>query len=207
MGAELTIPYLSELSYLAIPLVMLLGSFGILPIMEELILLAVGYLTAVHVFHFWIAVLVSIIGVVAVENFHFYLGSHGHKMLKRCVKGGLLERVQRAVDHRGAIAVFIARFVPGMRILMPWVASTSGMKQRKFFVANLLGAIIHVPIIIWIGRKLSNHVEKGIALVHSIDGIIIMILLIAAVAGAILLCVFRKDVRCYVHSVWGGRHG
>lgn len=207
MGAALTIPYLGELSYLAIPLVMLLSSIGVLPLMEELILLAVGYLAFAHVFHFWIAVLMSVASVVLVDNLHFYLGSHGHKLLKRFSSGNILGRVQRAVDQRGPIAVFIARFVPGMRILMPWVASTSGMRQRKFFVANLLGALIQTPIIVWIGYKLGTQVEKGIVFVHSIDGIVLLLMLIAVVLATILACVFRNDLRKYVRHQFGGANG
>ena len=207
MGVQLTIPYLSELSYIAIPLVMLLSSVGLLPLMEELILLAVGYLAFAHVFHFWPAVLMSVASVVLVDNLHFYLGSHGHHVLKRYMNSALFDRVHRAANHHGAVAAFIARFVPGMRILMPWVASTSGMKQRKFFVANLLGAVIQTPLIVWIGFKLGTQVEKGIAIVHSIDGIVLLLLLIAVVLAAIIACVFREDIRDRIRKYLRGAHG
>lgn len=206
MGVDIGIPYLAELSYIAIPLVLFLGSIGVLPVMEEIVLLVVGYGVFAGIFNSWLAVLMSVASVVLVDNLHFYFCSHGHTVLRRFLNGKVLARVQRAVDERGPIAVFIARFIPGMRILTPWVAATSGMRWRKFVAANALGALIQTPLMVWIGYLLGPKVEHGIAVVRSVDHLIPLALLIIAVLAAIIICLYRKNVRHLVRQL-GGANG
>lgn len=206
MGVDIGIPYLAELSYIAIPLVLFLGSIGVLPVMEEIILLVVGYGVFAGIFNSWLAVLMSVASVVLVDNIHFYFCSHGHTILRRFLNGKVLARVQRAVDERGPIAVFVARFVPGMRILTPWVAATSGMRWRKFVAANALGALIQTPLMVWIGYLLGPKVERGIAFVQSIDYLVPLVLLSLLVLAAIIICLYRKNVRHLVRQL-GGANG
>jgi membrane protein DedA with SNARE-associated domain len=198
MVIELTIPYLAELSYLAILVVILLNGSGFLPIPEEIILLITGCLVFEQVFSFWPAVFVALIGVVIVDNLHFYLASHGHCILKRFVNGKMMARIQKSVDAHGPYAVFFARFIPGTRVVTAWVAGTSGMKQRKFFFADTFGAIIQTPILVWIGKALGPRVEKAFSFVHSVDAIIPLVLLILFVLFAIVVCLFRTTIRNFI---------
>jgi len=206
MGVDIGIPYLAELSYLAVPLVLFLGSIGVLPIMEEIVLLVVGYAVFAGVFNSWLAVLVSVASVMLVDNIHFYFCSHGHTILRRFLNGKVLARVQRAVDERGPAAVFIARFIPGMRILTPWVAATSGMRWKKFALANALGALIQTPLMVWIGYLLGPQVKHGIAFVGSVDHFVPLVLLSLVVLVAIIICLCRKNVRHFVRQL-GGANG
>ncbi len=206
MGVELGIPYLAELSYVAIPLVLLLGSIGILPVPEEVILLVIGYAAFAKLFSLPIAMLVAIASVIFVDNLHFYLSSQGHWLLRRFLNGKMLERVQYAIDQHGSLSVWIARFIPGMRILTPWVAGTSGMRWRKFALANALGAAIQTPIMVWIGFALGPHVENVIAVAQSVDAAIPLILLIVFVLAAILICIYHKSIR-HLLLARGGANG
>jgi membrane-associated protein len=201
MITGLTIPYLAELSYFAIFLVVLLNGSGFLPIPEEVLLLIIGCLAFEGFFHFWPAVFVALIGVILVDNTHFYLASHGHSILRRFVSGKFVARVQKSVDSHGPYAVFFARFIPGTRVITAWVAGTSGMKQRKFFFADTLGAVIQTPILIWIGKALGPQVEKAFSLIYSVDAIIPLVLLIIVVLFAIIICLFRKTVKDFISQL------
>lgn len=198
MVAEITIPYIAQLSYLAIFVVIMLNSSGFLPIPEEVILLVTGCLVFENVFSFWPAVLVTLISVVVVDNLHFYLASHGHSVLKRFVNGRIIARVQKAVDLHGPYAVFFARFIPGTRVVTAWVAGTSGMRQIRFFFADLFGAAIQTPILIWIGRMVGPQAERALVFTHSVEAIIPLLLLIVFVMFAIILCLFRRTARNFI---------
>lgn len=197
MAPDLGIPYLAELSYIAIPLVMLLGSSGFLPIPEEVILLVIGYASFIGVMNLWLVMLVAVVSVVLCDILHFYCATHGHGLLKRLLHGKTMARVRRAVEAHGPWAVFVARFVPLMRILTPWVAGTSGMKLRKFLVANVLGAIIQTPLVILIGYALGPQVEQGIAFVHTFEDVVPVVLVIAILVLAAVVCLMQKNVRAW----------
>ncbi len=201
MVVDLAIPYIHELSYLAVFLVILLNGSGFLPIPEEIILLITGCFVFEGVFSFWPAVFVALIGVLVVDNLHFYLASHGHCILKRFVNKRIMARVQKSVDAHGPWAVFVARFVPGTRVVAAWVAGTSGMRQRKYFFADLFAALVQTPLLVWIGFVLGPHIEKALLFVQSVDAVIPLVLLIVFVLFAIIVCLFRRTVRNFILEV------
>lgn len=178
MALEITIPYLSELSYFAIPIVMFLGSSGIIPIPEEVILLIVGYASFSGVLQFWPAVLFSVLSIIASDVIHFYCATHGHGLLKLFLKGKTIARIRKSVERHGFWTVFVARFVPVMRILTPWVAGTSGMRFREFLFANTLGTLVQTPLMIWLGFALGPHVDKGITVFEKIEDAVPLLLLL-----------------------------
>lgn len=57
-----------------------------------------------------------------------------------------LEASQRFVLKYGAWAVFVARFLPGLRLAAGPVAGISGMPALGFFIVNALGARLHVRV-------------------------------------------------------------
>jgi membrane protein DedA with SNARE-associated domain len=195
MAPEIAIPYIAELSYLAIPIVLFLGSSGFVPLPEEILLLIIGYASFSGVLNFWLAVLLAIAGVVVSDVIHFYFATHGHGILKRLLHGKTIKRIERSVVRHGWWTVFIARFVPVMRILTPWVAGGSGMRFKTFLSANVLGAVIQTPIIIWIGYVLGPQVEHGIAFINKVDVFIPWILLAIFVGGAAYIITHRKQLR------------
>ncbi len=204
MGAELGIHYLSHLSYLAIPILLLLGVIGVVPLPEEAILLITGYFAFEGYLNIYTAIFVAFVSVILVENLFFYLGSHGNYFFRRFVNGRAKKFAERQIGKHGPAAAFMARFIPGMRVLTPWVAATSGMRWRKFFFANAFGALIQAPLIVGIGYWLGPHVEKGLAFVFSFDEIIPLLFLIILVTAAIIICLNRKAIR---NIAFGGANG
>lgn len=204
MGAEVGIHYLSQLSYLAIPVLLLLGCAGIVPLPEEAILLIVGYVAYAGYLNIFAAMLVALVSVMLVENLFFYLGSHGNYFFRRFVNGKAKKFAENQVEKHGPLAVFMARFIPGMRVLTPWIAATSGMHWKRFFSANAFGALIQAPVMVWLGYWLGPYVEKALAFVFSVDEIIPLLFLIVFVTAAIIICLNRGTVRNFV---FGGANG
>jgi membrane protein DedA with SNARE-associated domain len=204
MRVELGIHYLSHLSYLAIPVLLLLGCIGVVPLPEEAILLIAGYFAFARYTNLYLTAFVAFLSVILVENLFYYLGSHGHLLFKRFVQSKTREFVQQRIDRHGFITVFMARFIPGMRVMTPWVAGTSGMKWSKFFVPNALGAMIQAPIIVTIGFFLGPHIERGLEFVQSVDQVVPLVFLILIVTAAIIICLNRRTIR---EIVFGGQNG
>jgi membrane protein DedA with SNARE-associated domain len=185
-------------------LIFILGNFGF-PMIEEVILLIVGYFAYAGIFNLWIAIVVSALGAALADNLAFWCASHGHLFLKHALNSQTLERIRHAVELHGQRTVFLARFVPGMRVLTPWVAGTSGMRWSVFAFANLLGAAVQTPIIILIGFLLGPHVERAIGLAKLFHAIVPWVFLIAFVLAAILVCIHRRSVRRFFLGGANGR--
>ena len=133
--------------YIAIALIVVLGNVGV-PVPEETILALGGYLAWQGQLRFSLVVAVGILGAVLGDNLGFWLGHrHGARAIDRYAgqwlgRPDLVERTQRFVARRGMLAVFVARFVPGLRFIAGPLAGATGMPLRQFAVANVLGYVV-----------------------------------------------------------------
>jgi membrane protein DedA with SNARE-associated domain len=139
--------------YVAIFLVVVLGNLG-LPVPEESILTIGGYLAWQGRLQFTAVVIVAIVSAVAGDNMAYWLGRRfGQRMLDRLVAAvpERVERMRQFVIRHGMLAVFAARFVAGLRFMAGPLAGSSGLEPTRFFIANLLGAVVYVPVIVGLG--------------------------------------------------------
>jgi membrane-associated protein len=69
------------------------------------------------------------------------------KMLNRAN----LDRAGAFLDRRGFWSIIVARWIPWIRTLAPMIAGAARMDNRKFIVANAVGAVIWVPTLMMLG--------------------------------------------------------
>jgi membrane-associated protein len=104
------------------------------------------------------------------DSIGFVLGRRYGPRLRdtRLVQRRGLAGWDRATDilrRRGAWAVFLARFLPVVRTLMPAAAGTSGLPYRTFFPAVLAGAACWSAMHIALGAALGEAAKR-------VDGLI-----------------------------------
>jgi membrane protein DedA with SNARE-associated domain len=196
-------PSLDELvkhwGYGAIALLVVLGNIGV-PVPEETILALGGYLAWQGQLRLSLVLAVGVIAAVVGDNLGYWLGRrHGPQAIERYARrwvGGpdLLERTRAFVKRRGMMAVFVARFVPGLRFVAGPLAGATGMPLRQFAIANLLGAAVYVPLVVaagWaVGYGLGPYIER---LRHAVGAVEHYVL--AAIVLAILATLGVRAVR------------
>jgi len=62
---------------------------------------------------------------------------------------------KQVVARYGPMAVFVGRFVPGLRFLIGPVAGITGLRPLPFIVANVLGALLYVPAAVGVGYAIG----------------------------------------------------
>lgn len=89
----------------------------------------------------WFAVLGAIIG----DNVNYYLGKKfGVQWFKNgiwFIKPHHLEKSRHFMDAHGAKSIFLGRFIPSLKEVMPFIAGSIQMNLRTFMFWNILGAI------------------------------------------------------------------
>ena len=121
----------------------LLGVGLILPGSTLLLLLgalaAKGYLSVEYVIFF------AILGATLGDNLNYFLGKHfGDRWLKKdywFLKAQHLDKSREFLNKHGAKSVFLGRFVPTVKEIMPFIAGSVHMNHGKFMLWNVLGAI------------------------------------------------------------------
>jgi membrane protein DedA with SNARE-associated domain len=150
----------SAWGYLAIFVALAFGSVG-LPVPEEAVLLTGGYFAWTGQLELPGVIAVGIASAIAGDNIGYWLGrSFGCRViaLLQRTPGGAGPRIEAARQfllRNGAVGVFLARFVVGLRFVAAPLAGAIGVPCRVFVVANALGAVAYVPIAVGLGYALG----------------------------------------------------
>jgi membrane protein DedA with SNARE-associated domain/membrane-associated phospholipid phosphatase len=89
----------------------------------------------------WFAVCGAIIG----DNLNYYLGKrYGNRWLKDglwLLKPSHIEKAKHFMDAHGAKSIFLGRFIPSVKEVVPLIAGAVKMNRKTFMFWNVLGAI------------------------------------------------------------------
>jgi membrane-associated protein len=113
----------------------------------------------------WIIVVGTIAATLG-DNIGFALGYYGGRpVLERYrtafrIQDAALARGEELFARYGAVTIFFARFVFGMRIIAGPMAGVLRMPWRKFTVFNFLGAAVWVTAISGAGYLFGQHLGR-----------------------------------------------
>ena len=174
---------ISQWGYLAIFFLVAFGNMGV-PLPEETILMLAGYMVWRGELRLSLVIGVGVVSAVIGDIVGYWLGRRfGKAALQRHATWILgrperLEAMQRFVARRGPLAVFVARFVPGLRFAAGPLAGALGMPFASFLPANLLGAAIYVPLAVGagyaIGYGLGAYVERARHVIGNLEEVVLL---------------------------------
>lgn len=173
--------------YGAVAVALLLENAGA-PVPGETILLLASFLAYAErdLQLSWI-IAVGTIAATLGDNLGFVLGYYGGRpLLERYqsifhIRSKTLARGESLFARFGAMTVFFARFVFGMRLVAGPLAGVLRMPWRRFLVFNFLGAAVWVTAISGTGYLFGQHWERLQRDVRRFDlGVAMLVLLAAA---------------------------
>ncbi|SRR5258708_6666341 len=149
--------------YWAVAVALLLENAG-LPVPGETILLLASFLAfSEHELKLPWVIVVATIAATLGDNLGFALGHYGGRpLLQRYqslfrIQPRTIEKGESLFARFGAVTIFFARFVFGMRIIAGPLAGVLRMPWRKFAVFNFLGAALWVSVISGAGYLFGQH--------------------------------------------------
>jgi membrane protein DedA with SNARE-associated domain len=172
--------------YLAVAVALLLENAGV-PVPGETVLLLASFLAySQHELSlFWIIVVATIAATLG-DNLGYALGTYGGRpLLARYqalfrIQDKTLARGEDLFARFGALTVFFARFVFGMRIITGPMAGVLRMPWRKFLLYNFLGAAVWVTVISGAGYLFGQHWWRLEGYIKRFDIAIAIVALLAA---------------------------
>ncbi len=99
--------------------------------------------------------------------------------------------MQSFISRWGAPAVFIARFVPGLRVWAGPIAGAAGRPFPVFVIANALGAVVYVPLAVGAGYALGLGLGQRLERLRAVIGELEYWAVGAALAAAAALLLWR----------------
>lgn len=159
-----SIAELSHFSYLGLFLFLALIGF-LAPIPEEIILLTIGYLSAIGYFpDISLLLLITFAGILIGDLFLFFLAYKGNNFTNKALNKlgeNKVEKYNQFMGKNCGKTVFSLRFVYGLRLFGPILAGSQKQKNlKKFILFDSLALIIYVPIFVFIGHHFYHNISK-----------------------------------------------
>jgi membrane protein DedA with SNARE-associated domain len=192
-----------HIGYAAILVIVLLGNAGV-PAPEESVLVLGGYLAWHGRLHLALVIVVGVASASIGDNLGYWVGRrYGQRAIARLpLPSARLAQAQTLIARHGTWAVFLARFVPGLRTVAGPLAGAGGLTPVRFFAANLAGAVCYVPFPVLagylVGYGLGDWLERarrGSALFRHDGALFAAILALAGAAFAGMIWVRDRHAR------------
>jgi membrane protein DedA with SNARE-associated domain len=163
----------------------LLGENAGLPLPGETILLLAGFLAYQH--HQLQLQWIIVVGICAAtmgDNIGYLIGYFGGRPLLEKwkhlfrISDDSIRVAEDFLHRRGSIAIFIARFIAGMRIVGGPLAGVLRMPWKKFVFANAAGAVVWVTTISLAGCLFGSKFESLVRLFKGVEIAILIVILL-----------------------------
>ena len=105
---------------------------------------------------------------------------------------GQLERLRRFYHRRGTPAIFLARFFPGLRALVPAFAGVAGLSFRSVAPPLIVASAIWYGTLVWLGATAGENLA---AIFEWFGAANRLLLAIAALIGVIILAAWLQTRR------------
>lgn len=168
------------------------------PWSEEIVLLGTGYFVAQGDIGFLIACAWCLAGILAGDTVIWSLGRfagervYSWPILRHSFRPARRKRFNRFFLKYGTRAVFFARFLPGIRLWTYLVAGNLRMKWWKFALLDMIGALLTVPISIFLGQKFAENLDYVQELMHRFK---IPIIVVGVIGVTVILARLRQARR------------
>jgi membrane protein DedA with SNARE-associated domain len=176
---------------------LLLENAGI-PVPGETILLLASFLAySRHELQLPYIILVAVCAATLGDNLGFAIGYRGGRpLLDRYrdffrISPITIARGERLFDQYGAVTIFFARFIFGLRVIAGPVAGVLRMQWKRFALFNFLGAVLWVSVIAGVGYKFGKHWDQLVDFIKDLN----VGIAAAAVVVILLLWLWRRQRR------------
>lgn len=125
------------------------------------LIFAVGSIAALGTLNIWVIYALLLAAAILGDSFNYWIGAQfGRRILERTgsrlVKKQHLEKTEAFFAKHGAKTIVLARFMPIVRTLAPFVAGIGRMPYATFATYNVVGGFVWVTMFTWGGYWFGN---------------------------------------------------
>jgi membrane protein DedA with SNARE-associated domain len=174
---------------------------GGVPVPGETVLLFAGFLAHEGKINLERAIITGIAGATIGDTLGYCLGHYGGKaFIERYRKrlGFFARHFDNAKAYylkHGQWAVFVARFVTGLRMFSGIFAGSFNMSYLRFLAFDFSGAVIWATAICCVGYFFGSNWERLVHLVKQFDWILLSLIAIGIVVGAVVYYLRRRKAK------------
>jgi membrane-associated protein len=142
----------------------------------DALIFAIGMIAARGELDIVIIIPLLIVAALLGDNINYYVGKKFgsyilHSDKKFIIRKSHIVRAQAFFDKHGRNSIIIARFIPVVRTIVPFLSGTTNVPYKTFLKYSVIGAVLWVAVISMLGYFLGQidyvkeHLEKFIILI------------------------------------------
>ncbi|HLQ37787.1 MAG TPA: DedA family protein [Planctomycetota bacterium] len=166
MDFDALVQWITNYPYIGVALVFVLCGLG-LPLPEELVLIAGGYVCAKvpDKAQLWVMMCWCAGGILTGDLIPYTLGRvFGVRLLRLrplrlVVTKQRLAKFDRWFRRRGDMVIIVARFVPGIRVVAFFTAGAMKLSWLRFLLLDGAGIVVIVPLLTLLGRHSAGVID------------------------------------------------
>lgn len=163
----------------------------VVPVPEEVVILAIGYVAGTGTINFWITLPIVIAGMLLSDIIMFSLSLHGNKIVRTVYDKFFAKIVpmnQEFVEKHITKIIFVSRFLVNLRFIGPFLAGQAKVSYKRFILIDGAAIIIYATTLLWAGHYFSERIEgifNGVGIFKNVLLIIFAALILWSVGQAI----------------------
>lgn len=180
---EVLADHFRDWGYWTVPAALLLENAGV-PVPGETILLFASFLAwSEGELRLPYLILLGIAACTLGDNLGYLVGRRGgRRLLERYqhifrIRDRTIRRGERLFERHGAVTIFFARFIFGMRIIAGPLAGVLRMPWRQFVLFNFLGATVWVTTISLVGYFFGSEWDTLVHVMGRVNLVIVIVVL------------------------------
>ena len=193
------VDFLGQHQYLAILFAFLVAFGEALLILglfvpSTVVLVGLGTLIGLGKMAFLPVFAATVAGAIAGDALSFWAGVHWKEQIRTFWPfsryGSLMDKGEAFIARHGGKSIFIVRFIPGVKAVVPTIAGMMGMTTTRFALVNVGSAIVWAAVHLLPAVALG----RGLQVAHAANpraAILIGLAMVAAVLSWVLLRVLR----------------
>lgn len=150
-------------------------------------MLGIGALVGLDAINLWQALFWAATGAIVGDWLSYWLGRHFDKQLRHVWPLSrypeLIPRGEAFFERHGGASVFFGRFVGPLRPIIPAIAGIMHMPQGKFYVINVVSAILWAPVVILPGVAFGESIQLANEVFLRLIAVIVILIIVAVVVG------------------------
>ena len=123
------------------------------------IIFAAGAFAAIGSMNYFVLLFLIMFAAIAGDSVNYFIGKKfGEKIISstKLIKPKHLESAQAFIKKHGGKSLFLARFIPIIRTIVPFVLGMGSMEYKKFLKFNVLGGVTWVLLFLNLGYFFGN---------------------------------------------------
>ena len=127
----------------------------------DALIFTIGLLSQEESLNIWIVIPLLMFAAVLGDNVNYYVGKRfGDYIMNsekdRFIKKKHIEKAKHFFDKNGKNSIIIARFVPVVRTIVPFLCGSTKVKYSTFLTFSIIGAFLWVGVIGLLGYNLGK---------------------------------------------------